>query len=126
MFCFKCGTQLPDESVFCPKCGVKVSPQTSISEASILQEEKSFKLTLDRASQIYLINPPIKVLIDTDIYISVDNGKVCDVMLAPGPHHLEFTSSMRTTKLDINLKKDTVMQLTISRLSGKIVSKISD
>ena len=24
MFCMKCGTNMPDDSVFCPKCGMKV------------------------------------------------------------------------------------------------------
>lgn len=31
---------------------------------------------------------------------------------------------MRTTKLDINLEKDTLIQLGFSRLSGKIIAKI--
>lgn len=124
MYCFKCGAQIPDESVFCSNCGTKVGSQESVSAEPSPQAETKFKLTIDRTSQVYLINPPIKVLIDSDIRLSVDNGKSCDVMLSPGTHHLEFTSSMRTTKLDINMGKDTVIQLNFSRLSGKIIAKI--
>lgn len=29
MFCHKCGTQLPDDSIFCTKCGVKVAVDTN-------------------------------------------------------------------------------------------------
>lgn len=124
MYCFKCGAQIPDESVFCSICGTKVGNHESGSAEPSPQAEAKFKLTIDRTSQVYLINPPIKVLIDTDIRLSVDNGQTSDVMLLPGPHHLEFTSSMRTTKLDINLEKDTLIQLGFSRLSGKIIAKI--
>lgn len=124
MYCFKCGAQIPDESVFCSICGTKVGSHESVSAEPSPQAEAKFKLTIDRTSQVYLINPPIKILIDTDIRLSVDNGQTSDVMLPPGPHHLEFTSSMRTTKLDINLEKDTVIQLNFSRLSGKIITKI--
>lgn len=33
MFCFKCGTEIPDESEFCMKCGVKI-PKDNISNNS--------------------------------------------------------------------------------------------
>lgn len=33
-----------------------------------------FKLTIDRSSQVYLGNPPIKVIIDNSIRLSIENG----------------------------------------------------
>ena len=52
MFCFKCGAQIPDESVFCSKCGAKVQ---ALPEPTA----QTYTLTFDRASQVYVANPPI-------------------------------------------------------------------
>ena len=32
MFCMKCGTQIPDDSSFCPQCGASVSTEDNVSE----------------------------------------------------------------------------------------------
>ena len=48
MFCFKCGAQIPDESVFCSKCGTKV-------QASPEPVAQTYALTFDRASHVNLL-----------------------------------------------------------------------
>ena len=114
MFCFKCGAQIPDESVFCSKCGAKV-------QASPEPVAQTYALTFDRASQVY---PPIKVVIDGSIRFSVDNGKTERVDLAPGPHKVELSGSIRSAKVDIDLQRDTVIKISFSRLSGKLVAEV--
>ena len=117
MFCFKCGAQIPDESVFCSKCGTKV-------QASPEPVAQTYALTFDRASQVYVANPPIKVVIDGSIRFSVDNGKTERVDLAPGPHKVELSGSIRSTKVDVDLQRDTVIKISFSRLSGKLVAEV--
>ena len=35
VFCYKCGTQIPDDGVFCPKCGTQIAHEFSESTPSI-------------------------------------------------------------------------------------------
>lgn len=37
MFCFSCGTEIPEESIFCMKCGTKIPDDCRSTE--IVQEE---------------------------------------------------------------------------------------
>ncbi|MBS5135892.1 MAG: zinc ribbon domain-containing protein [Oscillospiraceae bacterium] len=118
MYCYKCGNQMPDDYTFCPKCGAKVA-----TAEEHVPDSKTHKLTIDRASQVYLVNPPIKVSIDNSILLSVDNGKNVQVDLPEGHHVIEFSASMRKTTLEIDMQKDTSVEVSFSRLSGKIVAK---
>ena len=115
MFCFKCGAQIPDESVFCSKCGAKVQ---ALPEPTA----QTYTLTFDRASQVYVANPPIKVVIDGSIRLSVDNGRTERVDLAPGPHKIELSGSIRSTMAVVYLPRDTFIKISFSRLSGKLVA----
>lgn len=117
MFCFKCGTQIPDDSVFCSKCGTRV-------QASPEPVAQTYALTFDRASQVYVANPPIKVVIDGSIRLSVDNGRTERVDLAPGPHKIELSGSIRSAKVEVDLQHDTVIKIGFSRLSGKLITEV--
>ena len=63
MFCYKCGTAIPDDSIYCLKCGTKV--QSSTQEHLSQEYIKKYKLTLDRASQMYVVDVPVKFIIDS-------------------------------------------------------------
>lgn len=122
MFCFKCGAQLPDGSVFCPQCGAKVEVATSETPSATTQK---YKVVIDRASQLYLINPSIKVTIDNRIRMTLENGETQETELEAGNHVIECTSSMRTTKKEFDLSVDTLIKIGFSRLSGKITMDIT-
>ena len=121
MYCYKCGAQIPDESIFCSHCGTKVGGEP-VSEAGASPKHK---LIIDRASQIYLINPAIKVTIDNNIRLSIENGGSQEIELDEGTHHIECSASMRTTKADYTLSQDTLITIGFSRMSGKIVLNIN-
>lgn len=121
MFCRKCGKSIPDDSCFCPACG---SP---INDTSLSAQESNptlYTLTIDRASQVFLASPPIKVTIDNTVYLSVENGHTESVQLQPGKHSLLFKCSLRSAQLDIDLQKNTVVELSWNRITGKIVTNI--
>ena len=122
MFCYKCGKEIPDNSLFCSFCGAKLPTGNAVESSPAV---KMVTLTIDRASQVYLINPPIKVIIDNDIRLSVENGRSEQVQLAPGSHHVELSASMRKTVVDLDLQKDTALTISFNRLSGKIEAKVS-
>lgn len=122
MFCYKCGKEIPDSSLFCSYCGAKL-PTGNAAESTPVAEMVT--LTIDRSSQVYLINPPIKAVIDNKIRLSVENGRSEQVQLTPGVHHVELSASMRKTVVDLDLQKDTVLTISFNRLSGKIEAKVS-
>lgn len=121
MFCRKCGKPIPDDSRFCPACG---SPTDSTSFPMQEANALSYTLTIDRASQVFLVSPPIKVTIDSTIHLSVENGHTESVQIQPGKHSLLFKCSLRSTQLDIDLQKDTVIELSWNRVTGKIATNI--
>lgn len=116
MFCSQCGEKLQDNALFCHKCGAKIG---SSSEPT-----GKVKLILDQASQIYLLNPPIKAVINSNTYISIENGHTETVELDPGPCVVELSGSFRKAKLEFNLQKDTVIQIGFNRISGKLMAEI--
>ena len=123
MFCFKCGKQIPDESIFCSFCGARVDVGTNGSTAPIKAEEE-YTLTIDRKSQPYLINPPVKVIIDNNIRLGVDNGKVEKVSVSPGHHIIEFSMSMRHKSVEIDVTRYTTVEIGFNRLTGAITATI--
>ena len=122
MYCNQCGKQISPNSCFCSFCGAKIPTGDSVDGTS---EPGAVTLTIDRASQVYLINPPIKVVIDGAVRLSVENGRVEQVQLKPGAHHVELSASMRKTVVDIDIQKDTVLMIGFNRLSGKIMAELS-
>lgn len=116
MFCSQCGEKLQDNALFCHKCGAKIG---SASEPS-----GKVKLILDRASQVYLVNPPVKAVINSSTYVSIENGHTETVELDPGPCVIELSGSFRKAKLEFDLKKDTVVQIGFNRISGKLTATI--
>lgn len=122
MFCYKCGKEIPDNSLFCSFCGAKL-PTGDAAESAPSQEMVT--LIIDRSSQVYLINPPIKAVIDNKIRLSIENGQSEQLQLTPGVHHIELSASMRKTAIDLDLQKKTVLTISFNRLSGKIEAKVS-
>lgn len=116
MFCSQCGEKLQDNALFCHKCGAKIG--------EISAPTGKVKLILDRASQVYLLNPPIKAVINSTTYVSIENGQTETVELDPGPCVVELSGSFRKAKLEFDLQKDTVIQIGFNRISGKLTAII--
>lgn len=117
MFCRNCGKNIPDDSKFCISCGTPVENNTISNQAT-------FKLTIDRASQVYLINPPIKVTIDNSIRFSVENGQTHSIDISSGNHKIYFKSSLRSATLEVDIQKDTLIEVKWSRISGAIIPEV--
>lgn len=121
MFCYKCGTAIPDDSIYCLKCGTKV--QSSTQEHLSQEYIKKYKLTLDRASQMYVVDVPVKFIIDSEINITLLNGETKEIFLTPGIHKIQATGSFRKKNIDIDLQKDSVLHMKWNRAWGYIELK---
>lgn len=118
MYCYKCGKQIPDDSAFCSYCGAAIAQPTT-------EVPQGFRLIIDRKSQMYLVNPPIKATIDGRTLLSVDNGKFVEVTVSPGLHTIELKASFRSKKLEIDIQKDTVVEIGFNRMTGAITADIN-
>lgn len=118
MYCYKCGKQIPDDSAFCSYCGATITTHNA-------EEPQGFRLIIDRKSQLYLVNPPIKVTIDGSTFLSVDNGKFVEVTVSPGIHTIDFKASFRSKTLEIDIQKDTVVEIGFNRMTGAITADIT-
>jgi len=116
-----CGAKIPDDSVFCSKCGKSISG----NENEVVTCESKYKVTLYRESQMYLLNPPINISVDGVMNSSIENGGTRLIELNEGSHTFEFSASMRKTKIDANLNSDMQITLSWNRLTGAIVARLS-
>lgn len=123
MFCRKCGKPLPEDSRFCPACGTPVAFE---GDAEVSANENSlplYTLTIDRASQVYLMNPPVKVTIDNSIRLTVENGHTQTVQIPAGDHNILFKYSFRSTQIDVTITRDTTIELRWNRVTGKLETR---
>lgn len=124
MFCRFCGNQILADSAFCSKCGKPVMQDTESTIENVTLPK--FKIILFREAQMYLVNPPINIAVNGNMNTSISNGETKDLMLEQGHYTLEFSSSMRKSKIEVDLTKNIQINLTWSRLTGGIVAKLID
>ena len=108
-FCSHCGNQVTDNAEICMNCGCSV--------------QEKFVVTFQRASQWFLINPPIKVDITGEGYcktLAIENGDTETISLPKGKYNLHFYASIRSTDCTLNLNQNTAYHLGWNRASGKL------
>lgn len=120
MFCSKCGKAVQDNDVFCRYCGAALG--TIGDDKEKISDE--VMLFIDRKSQIYLINPPIKAVIDGCSFLNIENGKTEQIKLNKGPHTIELNSGIRSKKLTIEMQADTVLEIGFNRFSGALTAEV--
>lgn len=70
------------------------------------------------------MNPPIKAVINSTTYVSIENGHTETVELDPGPCVVELSGSFRKAKLEFDIQKDTVVEIGFNRITGKLTASI--
>lgn len=116
MFCNNCGKENPSDSKYCSSCGKELDVKKIVKD----EGKKQYNLSFFRESQFYIFNPPINVSVDNKAKFSIENGGRHEVKLEQGKHEILFYLSLKKKKIDIDIKKDTLIDLKWNRLTGSI------
>ena len=121
MFCNQCGLQYGENAKYCSSCGVPIST-TVVSQVSPPINSDIVKLTLFRESQLYLVNPPINIVLDGERY-SISNGEKKELALPKGSYQLSLSIGIRKKSYDVILDTNTTIIIKMNRLTGSIEVK---
>lgn len=119
MFCNNCGKENPNDSKFCSNCGKNI-----ISDIDI-DNSKMHTIEIFRESQLFLINPAVNVAVNGVNKLSIANGENVKLKLEEGKYEITFTMSLRKKVVQIDLKKDTHIDLKWNRFTGSMVVNVS-
>lgn len=74
MYCFKCGNQIPDDSIFCSKCGTKV-----VNETKPFFDGNIYQVTVEPTNppQNSEFNCSVRLCKDHRKYVSIDSPTNC-------------------------------------------------
>lgn len=125
MYCNKCGAQNPDNSNFCSACGARINTQQANTQKV---SEELYTLEIFRESQMFLVNPPINISIESAFdtkTLSINNGQNIRFSMPPGAYKVTFFQGFRKHVISINLNKNIHIKLKWNRLTGAIESNIT-
>lgn len=118
MFCSKCGNELQTDARFCSKCGQPVA-QTSTDNVS-QNNSGNYTLTINRAKQWFLVNPPVKIIIDEKAEYKIDNGETIRIPVSTGTHMVAFSCSIRNKIVNINVTNNVILNIKWNRVTGSL------
>lgn len=108
--CPECGKEISDKATVCPNCGMPLR-----------QEDRgTYDVIITREKQKFLVNPKIKVTIDTaNEYILEKNGSIT-IPLTTGAHTILFSSGIRKTQTNIDVTENMNINVQFNRATGEI------
>ena len=135
MFCPHCGKSIADIAKFCPYCGANLKDLTSSSKESVPNDPESpcpqttsnidtHKLTIYCQEQSFLVNSPMRVLVDEQFEYSIESGKSIELDLPEGEHSVRVSASIREKRIPIALNSDIKLVLSWNRFTGAIQTEI--
>lgn len=108
--CPECRKEISDKAIACPNCGMPLGREI----------RGTYDVIITREKQWFLINPKMKVTVDSvDEYILENNSSIT-VPLTTGSHTIMFSSGIRKTKTDIDVTESMNINVKFNRASGEI------
>lgn len=108
--CSECGKEISDKAVACPNCGMPLR-----------QEDRgTYDVIITREKQRYLINPKMKVTVDSDKEYILENDSSITIPLTTGSHIIVFSSSIRKTQTNIDVTDNMSINVKFNRTTGEI------
>lgn len=117
MFCSKCGSKAPEGANFCAQCGAAILPVLT----QVPQEEKPYKLTIQRADQFMVVNPAIRVVLDEKEFYAVPNGTFIQIPVSAGEHKLNLSCGEISRIVTVQITADLTLRVKWNRFTGDLV-----
>ncbi len=108
--CPECKKEISDKATACPNCGMPLR----------LEDRGTYDVIITREKQWYLINPKMKVIVDSVHEYNLENGKSITVPLTTGTHIILFSLSIRKTQTSINVTENMSINVKCNRTTGEI------
>ena len=108
--CPECGKEISDKATACPNCGMPLRRE----------DRGTYDIIITREKQKFLVNPKIKVTVDTtNKYILEKNGSIT-IPLTTGSHTILFSSGIRKTQTNIDVTENMNINVQSNRATGEI------
>ena len=108
--CPECGKEISDKAATCPNCGM---PLRRIDRGT-------YDVIIKREKQWFLVNPKIKVTVDTTDEHFLENNSSITLPLTTGSHTIIFSSGMRRTQTDIDVTENMTINVKFNKTTGEI------
>lgn len=108
--CPECKKEISDKATACPNCGMPLR----------LEDRGTYDVIITREKQWYLINPKMKVIVDSAHEYSLENGNSITVPLTTGTHTILFSSGIRKTQTSIDVTENMNINVKWNRTTGEI------
>jgi hypothetical protein len=84
-FCTKCGCELQDSALFCPKCGTPVG-QPNIKQETVSSSGSSVVFKYEKNILFMMLTEPLEVTLDGGLNLKVIDGREVCYNVTPGSH----------------------------------------
>ncbi|TGY91001.1 zinc ribbon domain-containing protein [Petralouisia muris] len=108
--CSECGKEISDKATICPNCGMPLR----------LEDRGTYDVIITREKQWFLVNPKIKVTVDTTNEYILEKNSSITVPLTTGAHTMVFSSGIRKTQTNIDVTENMNINVKFNRATGEI------
>lgn len=108
--CPECGKEISDKAAACPNCGMPLRRE----------DRGTYDVTITKEKQWFLVNPKIKVTVDSSDEYILENNSSITLPLTTGVHTIVFSLGVRKTKTDIDVTENMNINVKCNRTTGEI------
>ena len=85
------------------------------------EDRGTYDIVITREKQWFLINPKMKITIDSSDEYFIENNSSITVPLTTGTHTLLFSLGIRKTQTNIDVTENMNINVKLSRATGEII-----
>ena len=108
--CPECGKEISDKAMSCPNCGLPLRRE----------DKGTYDVIIKREKQWFLINPPIKIHVDSVEKYEIESGQQVKVPMTTGKHEILFILGPRKTVANIEVKDNMEITIKCNRVTGEL------
>lgn len=108
--CPECGKEISDKAAICPNCGMPLRRE----------DRGTYDVVITREKQWFLVNPKIKITVDSSDEYILKNDSSITIPLTTGSHTIMFSLGVRKTQTDIDVTENMNINVKCNRATGEI------